>query len=68
MARVRFGLSRISALACDVLRTPHPSAGRLLERLSGAAPLLDAEACRRYAQGAETSFDERLTKERSAQR
>jgi hypothetical protein len=39
-----------------------------LQEPSADDPLLDAEACRGYAQGAETSFDERLTKERSAQR
>lgn len=68
MARVRVGLSRISALACDVLITPHPSASRLFERLSGAAPLVDAEACRAYAKTATERFDERLAKERGAQR
>jgi metallo-beta-lactamase class B len=68
MARARLGLSRISALACDVLITPHPSASRLFERLSGAAPLVDADACRTYARTAEARFEERLTKERGAQR
>lgn len=67
-ARVLMGLSRISALACDVLITPHPSASRFFERGSGAAPLIDARACRTYAASARARFEERLTKEVSAQR
>jgi metallo-beta-lactamase class B len=68
LARVRLGLSRLSALACDVLLTPHPSSSRMFERLSGAAPLVDAEACRAYAKTASERFDERLAKERTSER
>jgi len=51
-----------------VLITPNLCAGRLFEPLSGAAPLVEAEAGRAYAKSATERFDERLAKERGAQR
>lgn len=66
VARARTGLAAIGALSCDILLTPHPSASKLFERLSGAAPLVDADACRAYAAAARSRFEERLAKERTS--
>lgn len=60
VAAVRIGLSRIDALPCDILMTPHPGASKLFERLAGTAALEDASACRRYAAAAGAAFDARL--------
>ena len=54
LAAFRNTLARVSALDCDILVTPHPSASGLWNRIGprAAAPLMDTSACRRYAQGA----------------
>ncbi len=59
--RTTFGT--VAALPCDVLLTPHPAASNLFPRLSGQAPLADADACRTYADGARRRLDERLAGE-----
>lgn len=63
IARIRSGLANIAQLPCDLLVTPHPSASNFFLRLSGKAPLLDAEACRAYARGAGARFETRLAAE-----
>ncbi|WP_067733347.1 subclass B3 metallo-beta-lactamase [Novosphingobium naphthalenivorans] len=63
VAQVREGLTRIAALPCDILLTPHPSASAMMERFAGKAPLIDASACRTYAQAAQQRFDGRLASE-----
>jgi metallo-beta-lactamase class B len=54
----------LSALSCDILVTPHPSASRLWERLEKNA-LRDTEACRRYAANARRQLNQRLARERT---
>lgn len=64
----RATLSRVAALPCDVLVTPHPSASDLWSRLGPGAsrPLASADACRAYARAATLRLDERLAKEAAA--
>ena len=56
----------LEQLRCDILLTPHPSASNLWERLDGrgAAALVDAGACKRYAAGARTALARRVATER----
>ena len=65
VAAFRDTLARISALDCDVLITPHPSASQLWQRIGPAAkaPLVDTGACRAYAQRATQRLDKRLADE-----
>jgi len=65
LAAFRQTLARVSALPCDILITPHPSASRLWSRIGPGAsePLVDAGACRAYAQAAEQRLETRLAKE-----
>ena len=65
------GHARLEQLRCDVLITPHPGATRLWERLAatGAAPpLVDPDACKRYAASARTALANRLAAEAAARR
>jgi len=66
VAAFREGLKTISELPCDVLLTPHPDASDLWTRLGAHAsrPLVDGDACRRYAAGGLERLDRRLAKER----
>lgn len=63
VATLRASIMRVRGLQCDLLITPHPGASRLFERLAGAAPLVDPEGCRRYADAADRALDARLAKE-----
>ena len=65
VAAFRDTLARISALDCEVLITPHPSASQLWTRIGPTAktPLVDAGACRAYAQRATERLDKRLADE-----
>lgn len=63
IAGVRAGIKAISALPCDILLTPHPSASAMMERFAGTKPLADASACRNYAAGAQGKFAARLADE-----
>lgn len=65
VARFRDTLARVAALDCDILVTPHPSAGKLWARIGPGAdePLVDAGACRRYAAAASARLDRRLADE-----
>ncbi|CDO37469.1 subclass B3 metallo-beta-lactamase [Novosphingobium sp. KN65.2] len=63
IARIQTGLSRIAQLPCDILVTPHPSASNLFDRLSGKAPLVNAQACAAYSQAAGAYFAKRLAGE-----
>lgn len=63
----RYGLKRIAALPCDILLTPHPGSSNLLERLSGRGALVDAGACRAYAEAGSRRLDERLKREGRSQ-
>ena len=68
----RRGIGVIASLPCDILVTPHPDQVDLLDKVArrdaGAAPdpVIDAKACRAYAQSGRASLDARLAKERTA--
>lgn len=64
--QARYGLKRIAALPCDILLTPHPVSSNLLERLSGRGALVDAGACKAYAEAGMQRLDQRLEKEGKA--
>jgi len=66
LAAFRQSAETIAALPCDILVTPHPDASALWDRLGNAPtqPLIDADACQRYAARAARSLDERVAKEK----
>lgn len=66
VAAFRRGLDTITTLPCDVLIAPHPLVVDLFARLDGRAPLVDAGACRRYAETGRANLDKRLDSEREA--
>lgn len=68
VARFRDSLALISALDCDILITPHPSASHLWARTGPGAsePLVDEGACRAYAKGGTERLDKRLADEAAA--
>ena len=64
------GHATLERLSCDVLVTPHPSVSSLWERVpeggqTATKPLVDRDACRRYAASARKTLDERVAKERA---
>lgn len=61
----RHSIATVGALPCDILLTPHPDASDLWHRLgSGAtAPLVNANACTRYAATATKNLDARIARE-----
>ena len=65
VAAFRRGLDTLAALPCDIHMTPHPLASDLFARLQGTSdkPLVDAEACRRYAQAGRSNLEKRLADE-----
>lgn len=67
IAAVRAAHAKVAGLACDILLTPHPGQSDLHERLAGKAPLVDAGACRAYAEGAAKRFNDRLAREAAGQ-
>lgn len=66
VATFRSTFKKVSELRCDILITPHPGASDVFERLAGKAPLVDANGCKVYAEGAAKRLDERLAKEAAA--
>ena len=62
LADFRAGLQRLSTLDCDILLTPHPSAGDMRKRLL-AGTLRGGTSCAEYAARISTRLDERLAKE-----
>lgn len=66
VAMLRATFAKVPTLPCDILITPHPGASNLFARLKGDAPLVDANGCRTYAEGAAKRLDERLAKEAAA--
>ncbi len=56
-------LKKVAALDCDILITPHPSASNLYNRIAGKAPLVDPQACKKYAKKARKYLDARLLRE-----
>lgn len=65
VAQFRRSLARVAALPCDILLTPHPGASDLFARLDGKAPLVDANACRQFADAALINLNARLAREAS---
>ncbi|MES2904183.1 MAG: subclass B3 metallo-beta-lactamase [Pseudomonadota bacterium] len=63
LAAYRASLAKIAASRCEILLTPHPSASKMKERMTGAAPLFDQQGCKAYAARLRTALDERLAKE-----
>ena len=65
---LRSTFDTVAALPCDILISPHPVASRLWYRLGDAPsePLVDATACRRYAEAGARRLDARLDTERQA--
>jgi metallo-beta-lactamase class B len=66
VAAFRAGLQRLSAVDCDILLTPHPSASDMIARMASKAPITEPTACRAYAAELGTRLDERLAKESAA--
>jgi len=66
LASYRASLTKVAALNCDILLTPHPSASQMVDRMIGRAPLENASACRDYAAVLTKQLDERLAKEAAA--
>lgn len=63
VAAFRNALDRMATLPCEILVTPHPSASALFERLAGQKPLVDPQACERYAKAGAERLDKRLVAE-----
>lgn len=65
LARLRESFARVAALECGILVTPHPSASGLWARLGPDAtrPLVDAQACRAYADAGAARLERRLARE-----
>lgn len=67
----RRGIDAIAALPCDILITPHPDQSDFLDRVARRDagtrpnPLIDANACRAYAQNGRENLQARLAKERA---
>jgi metallo-beta-lactamase class B len=66
VAAFRAGINKVRTVECDILLTPHPSASNMPDRMAGAAPLEDTNACRAYADTVGRKLDERLAKEAAA--
>lgn len=63
LADFRASIRKIAALPCDLLITPHPSASKFIERMSGEIPLVSPGLCRAYARRGRIGLDERIDKE-----
>lgn len=63
VAAFRSGLDTIATLPCDVLIAPHPLVSNLFARLDGQAALVDAGACRQYAETGRSNLQKRLQSE-----
>jgi len=59
----RDGIARLAGLQCDLLLTPHPSAGDMRTRLAGLAAWIDSDGCKAYAARVGERLDDRLAKE-----
>jgi len=59
----RAGLARLADTPCDILLTPHPSAGSMFDRLASESGLQDKASCARYAEAMGKRLDEELVVE-----
>lgn len=64
----RQSIDRVASLPCDILITPHPAASDLFARLDRKQPLIDAGACKRYADDARVGLERRMQEEKSNRR
>lgn len=64
LADFEHGFQVLERLSCDILITTHPGASSLWERLAdGPEGLIDAQACRQYAEAARQQLAQRVQKE-----
>jgi metallo-beta-lactamase class B len=73
IADFEHSFSVLEGLSCDILLTPHPGASNLFDRLAArdagnADAFVDRDACRRLAKDARRQLDERIAKEKGADR
>ena len=72
-AQFRKSIQTVANLPCDILISAHPDASGADERLAKLAtqrepnPMIDNQACRRFAAKYDKMLDERIAKERAAQ-
>lgn len=66
VAAFQSGLDTIAALPCDLLIAPHPLVSNLFARLDGDAALVDAGACRQYAETGRSNLQKRLQSEEAS--
>lgn len=66
LATFRSTFDKVAAFDCDLLLTPHPSASKMFERMSGAQPIASPGQCAAYAATGRTRLAERLAKEAAA--
>ena len=72
LAAFRRSIANVSALPCDILLTPHPDTSRFWRRVAqrksanDVAPLIDAGACRAYAESAGKTLNAQLARETAA--
>ncbi len=60
-----WSIARVGTLKpCDIVITPHPAQSNLFERLAGAEPLVNSQACAIYAHSASQRLEARLKKEK----
>lgn len=64
VAAFRRGQALVATQACDILITTHVKSSDLLARLDGRQPLVDAGACKAYAERGLAGLDKRLAEER----
>jgi metallo-beta-lactamase class B len=65
LAAYRASIAKIAASPCEILLTPHPGASDMPQRLALGQPLLDVDACKKYAAKLTRDLDERLAKEQA---
>lgn len=65
VAAFRETLARIKAQRCDILLTTHVQASNLLARLDGKQALVDADACKAYADRGLQVLEKRLMDEKN---
>ena len=63
VAAFRRSMALIAAQPCDILITTHVQSSDLLRRLDGQKPLVDAGACKAYANTGLANLETRLAKE-----
>lgn len=69
LAQFKASISRIGALRCEILLTPHPSASGMWQRFGPTAsqPAIDQNACKALSARAAARLDERIARERAGQ-